>query len=61
MRLAYSPPPFFSRGEVTAYPIHIPAEFELNDEQNANRIPFLPNAFRVISPAGIVLGGYEGF
>jgi hypothetical protein len=37
---------FFIDGEATAYPIHIPAEFELNDEQNARLDAYLTKRFR---------------
>ncbi len=37
---------FFTDGEATAYPIHIPAEFELNDEQNKKLDAYLAKRFR---------------
>ncbi len=37
---------FFTDGEATAYPIHIPAEFELNDEQNAKLDAYLARRFQ---------------
>lgn len=37
---------FFTDGEATAYPIHIPAEFELNDEQNARLDAYLAKRFQ---------------
>ncbi|MGB8982447.1 MAG: hypothetical protein WCC12_11270 [Anaerolineales bacterium] len=37
---------FFTDGEATAYPIHIPAEFELNDEQNARLDAYLARRFQ---------------
>jgi len=37
---------FFTAGEATAYPIHIPAEFELNDEQNARLDAYLARRFQ---------------
>ena len=37
---------FFTDGEATAYPIHIPAEFELNDEQNAKLDAYLGKRFQ---------------
>lgn len=37
---------FFTEGEATAYPIHIPAEFELNDEQNAKLDVYLAKRFQ---------------
>lgn len=36
---------FFTEGEATAYPIHIPDEFELNDEQNAKLDAYLAKRF----------------
>jgi Capsule polysaccharide biosynthesis protein len=36
---------FFTDGEATAYPIHIPDEFELNDEQNAKLDAYLAKRF----------------
>src|SRR5689334_18392169 len=45
---------FFTDGEATAYPIHIPDEFELNDEQNAKLDAYLAKRFQGdISMAGI--------
>jgi len=45
---------FFTDGEATAYPIHIPAEFELNDEQNAKLDAYLAKRFQGdFSMAGI--------
>ena len=45
---------FFTEGEATAYPIHIPAEFELNDEQNAKLDAYLARRFQGdFSMAGI--------
>lgn len=45
---------FFTEGEATAYPIHIPAEFELNDEQNAKLDAYLAKRFQGdFSMAGI--------
>ncbi|MBI1854759.1 MAG: hypothetical protein HYR93_02650 [Chloroflexi bacterium] len=37
---------FFTDGEATAYPIHIPDEFELNDEQNAKLDVYLAKRFQ---------------
>jgi hypothetical protein len=37
---------FFTDGEATAYPIHIPEEFELNDEQNAKMDTYLAKRFQ---------------
>ena len=37
---------FFTDGEATAYPIHIPDEFELNDEQNAKLDAYLARRFQ---------------
>ena len=37
---------FFTEGEATAYPIHIPNEFELNDEQNAKLDAYLAKRFQ---------------
>jgi hypothetical protein len=37
---------FFTEGEATAYPIHIPDEFELNDEQNAKLDAYLARRFQ---------------
>ncbi len=37
---------FFTGGEATAYPIHIPDEFELNDEQNAKLDAYLAKRFQ---------------
>ncbi|HET9589289.1 MAG TPA: hypothetical protein VFO91_10915 [Anaerolineales bacterium] len=37
---------FFTEGEATAYPIHIPDEFELNDEQNAKLDAYLVKRFQ---------------
>ncbi len=37
---------FFTDGEATAYPIHIPAEFELNEEQNAKLDAYLAKRFQ---------------
>ena len=37
---------FFTGGEATAYPIHIPDEFELNDEQNAKLDDYLAKRFQ---------------
>jgi len=37
---------YFTDGEATAYPIHIPAEFELNDEQNAKLDAYLAKRFQ---------------
>jgi hypothetical protein len=37
---------FFTDGEATAYPIHIPGEFELNDEQNAKLDAYLAKRFQ---------------
>jgi hypothetical protein len=45
---------FFTDGEATAYPIHIPNSFELNDEQNAKLDAYLAKRFRGdFSMAGI--------
>jgi hypothetical protein len=45
---------FFTNGEATAYPIHIPDEFELNDEQNAKLDAYLAKRFQGdFSMAGI--------
>ncbi len=37
---------FFTYGEATAYPIHIPNEFELNEEQNAKLDAYLARRFQ---------------
>jgi hypothetical protein len=37
---------YFTEGEATAYPIHIPDEFELNDEQNARLDAYLAKRFQ---------------
>jgi hypothetical protein len=37
---------FFTDGEATAYPIHIPDEFELNHEQNAKLDAYLARRFQ---------------
>jgi len=37
---------YFTDGEATAYPIHIPAEFELNAEQNAKLDAYLARRFQ---------------
>jgi len=37
---------FFTDGEATAYPIHIPDEFELNDEQNKKLDSYLAKRFQ---------------
>jgi len=37
---------FFTEGEATAYPIHIPHEFELNDEQNVKLDAYLAKRFQ---------------
>jgi len=37
---------FFTEGEATAYPIHIPDEFELSDEQNARLDAYLAKRFQ---------------
>jgi hypothetical protein len=45
---------FFTDGEATAYPIHIPDEFELNDEENAKLDAYLAKRFQGdFSMAGI--------
>ncbi len=45
---------YFTTGEATAYPIHIPADFELNAEQNARLDAYLQNRFQGnFSMAGI--------
>ncbi|HSL42242.1 MAG TPA: hypothetical protein VK897_02345 [Anaerolineales bacterium] len=45
---------FFTEGEATAYPIHIPDEFELSDEQNAKLDTYLAKRFQGdFSMAGI--------
>jgi hypothetical protein len=45
---------YFTDGEATAYPIHIPDEFDLNDEQNARLDAYLAKRFRGdFSMAGI--------
>ncbi|MFZ5858810.1 MAG: hypothetical protein ACOYZ6_18430 [Chloroflexota bacterium] len=45
---------FFTEGEATAYPIHIPDEFELTDEQNAKLDAYLAKRFQGdFSMAGI--------
>ena len=45
---------FFTEGEATAYPIHIPERFELNAEQNARLDTYLEKRFRgQFSMAGI--------
>lgn len=37
---------YFTEGEATAYPIHIPDEFELNDEQNVKMDAYLAKRFQ---------------
>ncbi len=37
---------FFTEGEATAYPLHIPDEFELNEEQNARLDAYLSKRFQ---------------
>lgn len=37
---------YFTEGEATAYPIHIPEAFELNDEQNAKLDAYLAKRFQ---------------
>ncbi|HLO33064.1 MAG TPA: hypothetical protein VK249_28215 [Anaerolineales bacterium] len=37
---------FFTDGEATAYPIHIPDDFDLNDEQNAKLDAYLARRFQ---------------
>lgn len=37
---------YFTEGEATAYPIHIPNEFELNEEQNAKLDAYLAKRFQ---------------
>ena len=37
---------YFTEGEATAYPIHIPDEFELNDEQNVRLDAYLAKRFQ---------------
>jgi len=37
---------YFTEGEATAYPIHIPNEFELNDEQSAKLDAYLAKRFQ---------------
>jgi hypothetical protein len=37
---------FFTEGEATAYPIHIPEKFELSDEQNAKLDTYLAKRFQ---------------
>jgi hypothetical protein len=37
---------YFTEGEATAYPIHIPDEFELNEEQNAKLDAYLARRFQ---------------
>jgi hypothetical protein len=37
---------YFTEGEATAYPIHIPDEFELNEEQNAKLDVYLAKRFQ---------------
>jgi hypothetical protein len=37
---------YFTEGEATAYPIHIPDEFELNNEQNAKLDSYLAKRFQ---------------
>ncbi len=45
---------YFTEGEATAYPIHIPDDFELNDEQNAKLDAYLAKRFQGdFSMAGI--------
>jgi hypothetical protein len=45
---------YFTEGEATAYPIHIPDEFELNNEQNAKLDAYLAKRFQGdFSMAGI--------
>jgi len=48
---------FFTDGEATAYPIHIPDEFELNDAQNAKLDAYLARRFQGdFTMAGIKFG-----
>jgi hypothetical protein len=45
---------FFTDGEATAYPIHIPGEFDLSDEQNARLNAYLEQRFQgQFSMAGV--------
>lgn len=45
---------FFTKGEATAYPIHIPEDFELSDDQNARLDAYLQQRFQGrFSMAGI--------
>jgi len=45
---------FFTDGEATAYPIHIPEDFELNEQQNARLDAYLEKRFQgQFSMAGI--------
>ncbi len=45
---------FFTEGEATAYPLHIPADFELNESQNARLDAYLEKRFQgQFSMAGI--------
>ena len=37
---------YFTKGEATAYPIHIPDDFEMNDEQNAKLDAYLAKRFQ---------------
>jgi hypothetical protein len=37
---------YFTEGEATAYPIHIPDDFEMNDEQNAKLDAYLAKRFQ---------------
>src|SRR5258706_883853 len=37
---------YFTEGEATAYPIHIPESFEMNDEQNAKLDEYLAKRFQ---------------
>ena len=37
---------YFTEGEATAYPIHIPESFEMNDEQNAKLDAYLAKRFQ---------------
>ncbi len=53
---------FFTDGEATAYPIHIPDEFELNDGQKRKTRRLSRQAFsrRLYDGGHQILAGYEG-
>ena len=53
---------YFTEGEATAYPIAIPDDFEMNDEQNAKLDAYLAKRFQgdFYDGGHQVLGGHEG-